>query len=132
MSLTRRLPRRDVLKGLVGSLLAVGAGWLHPRRLRAGSTASLREELDRLVTRDYAEQGIEMFLAGEDLAGGAETPVPPGFQATALNRELAGALRADAAQLQALRDDLGEDDVAALVERLAWREFGADGPGADA
>lgn len=85
----------------------------------------LVDELSRIEARAYSEEGIPMFLAGEDLAGGNDG-VPDGFVPAALNGQLAEAYRDYAALLPGLERPMSEYDAANLVELLALRDF--EGP----
>jgi hypothetical protein len=129
--------RRGALMGLLGGLWAVvscsdsqrsadrrpgKAGALH--QPPANSPArQLRQEFDRVGRRAYSEEGIPVFLVGENLAASRGTSagqVLPDSPAA----ELASTLRESADALAQVVPNLTEADVAKLIEVLAARDFG--------
>ncbi|HEX5787560.1 MAG TPA: hypothetical protein VFY03_05235, partial [Woeseiaceae bacterium] len=107
------------------------AATVQAARLRAQPAAApafaelLVDELSRVAARAYSEEGIPMYLAGEDLAGGRGAPA--GFEPGALNARLAGEFRDYAAELPGLDRERTEYDAAMLVELLALRDFQTGG-----
>ena len=123
------IDRRFTLKGL----LATAAGSLAAVARAAGSPDPaaewLEDALGRLAARTYSEEGIPVFLAGEDLAAQemAGSGAPAGFLPDALNRHLAAAYRDYAALLPGLEREPTEYDAALLIELLAEQDFLAGG-----
>lgn len=114
------LPRRAALLGL-WSTLCLLLGCRSRSRPVATSTQAeeLLRELGRSGARAYSEEGIPMFLVGENLAADA-VPTPP----AGLNLQLAADFRAHAGLLAQVRPNAVPGDVAKLVEWLAERDFG--------
>lgn len=83
----------------------------------------LIRDLNRLGSRDYSEQGIAVILACENV------PAPVDFRPLTENSVLSARFRESADLLSAVRTDLAEADVAAIVEALADRDFNAGQPG---
>jgi hypothetical protein len=119
------IDRRFVLRALVAAGVAeLPAQALADLLAPASPSEALLEELGRIETRAYSEEGIPMFLACEDLAAGG---VPAGFAPTTLNKELAAAYRDYASVLPDLEREMTEYDAANLVAILALRDFESGG-----
>lgn len=119
----RRFTLQALLAAAIGKLPGIG------RAAEVADTAPaelLIDELSRIEARSYSEEGIPMFLAGEDLAGGTNG-APAGFRPATLNKALADAYREYAALLPELEREMSEYDAANLVELLALRDFEAGG-----
>lgn len=113
-----------ILMGAVGALASCtsrrpSAPSANGEALTPTTDASkLLEELARLDARDYSEEGIPMFLACENRAGGTgEGDRHP--SAIPENAALAMEFRNLAKLLPQIRPSASEDDVARLVEILA-------------
>jgi hypothetical protein len=135
--------RRFALIGVLGSCWA----FISCARSQRGSTSrsktddavgdaleefdrQLLEDFSRVGSRTYSEEGIAVFLVGENLAGPDRDrlPVVPASRDTSPAR-LAAAFREYASALLRVRPDATEEDVATLVEVLADRAFGKSGHG---
>ena len=126
--------RRSVLRLLLG---AIGSAWAFvacvPRRRSVPEAdvernapetpEQLKEDWARLEQRNYAEQGIPMFLMCENLSPTAE----PGSTSERNFRDgriLAAALRNTAEIFQHIHPSPKASDVPRLIEALAERDFG--------
>ena len=117
------IDRRFTLQALLSLATAPLPAGLRAETVPAVPPAELLvDALSRIEARAYSEEGIPMFLACEDLAGGNDG-VPDGFVPAALNRQLAAAYRDYAALLPGLERTMSEYDAANLVELLALRDF---------
>jgi hypothetical protein len=127
----RRNALRAVVSGLIGSIWAFIA-CAPLRRENSHSTVAdseqallakqLERDLSLLARRNYAEEGIPMFLVGENLASKdrASTRQTSSLEGVALAQEL----RRDAAAFDLHQPNATEADVAKLLEVLAERNFG--------
>ncbi len=86
----------------------------------------LREDLARLGSRAYSEEGIPVFLACEDLV-----PYRASRQSAAsltpFNAAFAADLRKNAEAWQRIHPDATDADVGKLIEVLADRDFAGGG-----
>jgi hypothetical protein len=120
------IDRRFTLKGLLATAAGSLATAVRAAIMPNSAAERLEDALSRIQSRAYSEEGIPVFLAGEDLA--AESPgAPAGFAPDALNRRLAAAYRDHAELLPGLERDGTEHDAALLVELLAEQDFLAGG-----
>jgi hypothetical protein len=140
------IPRRHALLKITWSMLT--SAWAlvacSPSRLRSGKAntnlgvsrsgskrreqlaAALEEDLTRLRQRAYSEEGIPVFLLGENLA--AEPPASrPNPSEQRARITMANAFREHAEIFQALHPNATGSDVAKIVEVLAERDFGPPG-----
>ena len=123
------ISRRNVIRGIGGTAVAtltVPGGVLSPGEADAASPAPVNDEpeqllyeLARLEARYYTEEGVAMMLACENLAGSPAT----GFEPGELNRRFTDDFVRHADALAGLRSDLAEQDVAAIVELIAYRDL---------
>lgn len=123
------IDRRFTVKALLTTAVASITGIVRAA-VRPDPAAELLEDaLHRLDTRAYSEEGIPVFLAGEDLSaeGLAGSGAPEGFSPDALNRRLAAAYRDYAKLLPGLERERTAYDAALLVELLAEQDFQAGG-----
>ncbi len=116
------IDRRFTLQALLVAALGGLPGTARADRPDPEAAERLADELRRLEARAYSEEGIPMFLAGENLAATA-AGAPAGFEPSALNRQLAAAYRDYAALLPGLEREMTEYDAATLVELLADKDF---------
>ncbi|MBP1807068.1 hypothetical protein [Rubellimicrobium aerolatum] len=79
-------------------------------------------DMDRLGRRDYAEIGVPMFLATEDLTGNAPSR-PSDGTLDGTGRILATLLAEGVEALRTCTPDLTADDLARLIEALADRHL---------
>lgn len=82
------------------------------------------QDFDRSSSRTYSEEGIPVFLVGENLAPEQGRAMAPPAARNPAHRELAASLRQGAAMLARQRPNLSPDDVGKLVEVMAERDFG--------
>jgi hypothetical protein len=129
----KSIPRRSALGRLALGLLGIVWVFISCARSRRDSDKTglrddrtkqvardLERDLARLAQRDYSEQGIPVFLVGENRAGKA---LENGHRKDKEGTELAETFRRHATVFRQRRD-ARETDVAKLVELLAEREFG--------
>lgn len=130
--------RRHVLLSLVGSFWT----WVSCRTRTAGSGASgsvgtegrsapsgafgrrFLEDFDRSRSRPYSEEGIPVFLVGENLASAVAPPQGGSRKTERSNAWVRTQFRRCAAVLAEARPGGTEDDVGKVVEVLAERDFG--------
>lgn len=126
------ISRRKLIRGIGGSAMAaaaVSSGILRTADARAADLPGMvpKEEeaeqvlyeIARLEARYYTEEGVAMVLSCENLAA----PTLESFEPNELNGRFASGFQHYAALLAELRSDLSDQDVAAIVELLAWRDF---------
>lgn len=126
------------------ALLAILVGWLSvscaaPRRAPSAGTdgpgddvgpdaealaRELLQEFSRAETRAYSEEGIPVFLFGENLARDAAAPPRKRPSANPTQAQLAATFQRWAEVLPRVRPEVTENDVATLIEILADRDFG--------
>lgn len=124
--------RRKLIHGIAGSAVAaagVSGGILRTADARNADLPGLvpKEEeaeqvlyeIARLDARYYTEEGVAMLLSCENLAA----PTLESFEPDELNARFAAGFQHYAALLAELRSDLSGQDVATIVELLAWRDF---------
>ena len=131
--------RRHVLGILLGGLGTLASCRTAPRRSAVGSSTPewdspaeaaawgrrFLHDFRRTSSRTYSEEGIPVFLVGEDRARAHAGGPPPGpGSASADAARLAADLRRGASVLAAAGLARTEDDVGKLVEVLAERDFG--------
>lgn len=130
--------RRHALLTLLGGLGTLASCRTAPRPTPAGASPvppdSLRESRDfarrlladfrRTSSRTYSEEGIPVFLAGENPAGDARRSAVAVPHTDGLCVRLAADLRRGAAVLAREHRATTVDDVGKLVEVLAERDFG--------
>jgi len=83
----------------------------------------LEQDLSVLSERDYSEQGIPVFLVGENLLSDKE-PIDRRYRSGAANATLVKEFRQHADAWQQMRPDAKGTDVSKLIEVLAERDFG--------
>lgn len=83
----------------------------------------LEQDLSALSRRDYSEQGIPVFLVGENLPSDNESP-DRRRRSEAANTILVEVFRRHAEAWQQMNPDTKEADVSKLIEVLAERDFG--------
>jgi hypothetical protein len=79
--------------------------------------AALRQDLERMGSRAYSDEGIAVFLACETVSGQA-APGP-----TELSATVAAQFRANAAAWQRIYPDAPDTDVSKVIEVIAERDF---------
>lgn len=133
--------RRHVLRVLLGGLGTLASCRTAPTGTSGETTAldpdaspaatawkrRFLRDFRRTSSRTYSEEGIPVFLVGEDRAGsedsaGALPPAPGRTSADAAR--LAADLRRGASVLAEARLARTEEDLGKLVEVLAERDFG--------
>lgn len=127
--------RRTTLLGLAGAGLACVV-----RGVTAGETAvtsaapapvasaedAIREDLARMGSHEYSDEGIPVFLACVDLtASRADRPAPARSE---LGRRIAADLRRYGDAWLHLHPDAPVTDVSKVIEVLAERDFARGGP----
>ena len=119
------MKRRDILIGTWRWMLVGAASWLGACRSTAyrpdDGTDALQDDVQVLRGRDYSEVGVCMLLTGENLQTAVASKQDLG------GRRLAQVLGRYARTFIAAKPDAEEDDVAALVELVADRDFQAGG-----
>jgi hypothetical protein len=90
----------------------------------AGDTA-LRDDLARMGSHEYSDEGIPVFLACVDLV--AEKAGKPAVPAPPLGRHLASELRRYGDAWHRLHPDAPDTDVSKVLEVLAERDFAQGG-----
>jgi hypothetical protein len=93
----------------------------------ADGDAAMREDLARMGSHEYSDEGIPVFLACVDLAAeqAGKPPVPvPDF-----SRRFAADLRRYGDAWLQLHPDAPATDVSKVIEVLAERDFARDGKG---
>ena len=130
--------RRGLLLSLLGSFWAFLSCRARPSSSVDGSTPPSSptsnpsqpienqwlEDFDRSSSRTYSEEGIPVFLVGENLAPEQGRPVAPTAGRNPAHRALAASFRQGAAILARQRPSLSPNDVGKLVEVIAERDFG--------
>jgi len=115
----RREALRRVAAGLLGGGWALaGCGGLQ-KGAEEGAASRLEREWARLAGRNYAEEGIEVFLAGESWPGSGRER-----RGSAEGQRLAGELRALAEAYERWKPGATGEDLPKVVEVLAARDFG--------
>ena len=84
----------------------------------------LLRDFERTGSRTYSEEGITVFLVGENLAARSPERSPGRSSRESNGAELAAAFRHGAAVLPGMRPAVTPDDVGKLIEVLADRDFG--------
>lgn len=127
------MTRRKTVLTMVG---AIGAGVAGPALARlvridqepSGASAgdsveqSLRQDLARLGSREYSEEGVPVFLACEDLvAARTRRHAPP---APAWSQTVASDLRINGEAWLRIFPNAPDTDISKLIELLADRDFG--------
>lgn len=94
----------------------------------AGDT-ELRDDLARLGSHEYSDEGIPVFLACVDLVAeqAGKLRLPP----TALSKHMASDLRRYGDAWQRLHPDAPDTDVSKVIEVLAERDFAQGGKGGE-
>lgn len=87
----------------------------------AGEDPALRDDLARMGSHEYSDEGIPVFLACVDLA--AEQAGRPGVPPTELSQHMAANLRRYADAWQRLHPDAPDTDASKVIEVLAERDF---------
>ncbi len=88
---------------------------------------SLREDLTRLGSRAYSDEGIPVFLACEDLvAAKTHRPAAP---PSALSQTVASDLRRNGEAWLRIYPKAPDTDISKLIEVLAERDFSRGGRG---
>lgn len=116
--------RREFLNKACRPVLPGIASWLGGCAAPGGrydEAQALRAHVDRLRSRDYSEVGVNMLLTGENLPASVHREQDMGGLA------LSRALNRYARFLTTAKPEASEDDVAALVELIAERDFTAGG-----
>jgi len=119
------IDRRKFIHRIRDGLLVVGVALAGCGRVLKGPAANEQERLFRdieaLRARDYSEVGVSMILACENLAGDQPPAAHPE------NTQMYEAFSRYAEMFVEQKPDASEDDVAALVELVADRDFTAGG-----
>lgn len=130
----RQISRRGLLVGILNLLSVTVSCTSRPVRsgispppaeppLNSGprdkASRELRADLARLSQRSYSEEGVAVFLVGENLTR-TQAIEPERAENTALR----ASFRHHAEVLARLRHEAKQDDVAKLMEVLAERQFG--------
>lgn len=125
--------RRNALRALVSSLASVWA-FVSCAPLRKGDSPrvagpdqallakKLEHDLSRLAQRNYAEEGIPMFLVCENLASKNRSSADPANHAEGI--ALATELRRNAAAFALIQPNATEEAVPKIMEVIAERKFG--------
>ena len=116
--------RREFLDRLYRLSMLLGtASWFGGCATGRGGDAgeNLLRDIDSLRGRDYSEVGVCMLLTGENVPGSVTHRQDLG------GSRLAAVLDRYARLFAEARADAGDDDVAALVELIAQRDFAAGG-----
>ncbi len=85
----------------------------------------MQEDLARLGSHEYSDEGIPVFLACENWTAGKIGQAPT----TEPGRQLAADLRRYGLAWQRMHPDAPESDVAKVIEVLAERDFERGAPG---
>ena len=120
--------RRDILKRIGATLTAClfsCFGWRNARARqesrREMDAATMVRDIARLRGRDYSETGVSMIIACEDrIRNGKGLP-------DARDAHIAAAFDYYAALFLEANPDASADDVAAIVEFIADRDFATGG-----
>ena len=83
--------------------------------------AELRDNLARVGSHEYSEEGVPVFLACVDLV--AEQAGKTGASPTPFSAQIASDLRRYGEAWQRLHPDAPETDAAKVIEMLAERDF---------
>lgn len=123
------LGRRALLRTLLGGLGALAACRTTPPPPLSRDAAAFRRRLIRdyrfTSSRTYSEEGIPVFLAGDDLTGSALAPEFAVSTSAKLGTRLATDLRRAATVLGEARLATAEADLGKLIEVFAARDFGS-------
>ena len=119
------LDRRQFIHRICDVLLVVGAALTGCSRAVTRQAAHSQEhilrDIEALQARDYSEVGVSMILACENL--GDEQPLA----ANPADGHMHEAFTHYADMFLEQRPDASEDDVAAIVELVAHKDFQAGG-----
>ena len=119
------IDRRQFIHRIRDSLLVVSAALVGCTRALTKSSADdpqrLIDTIESLRARDYSETGVSMILACENLADNSPLPTDTdgGHAYEAFTRY--------ADMFLEQRPDASEDDVAAIIELVAHKDFWAGG-----
>ena len=127
------IQRRDAIRKLAAGVL--GTVWAFisctplnrtsrrtqtAKLLRAELASRLEEDLVLLGKRKYSEQGVPTFLVCENLAPAERLDDAPLGEGAALAEDF----RRHTDLMLRMRPEVSKEDVAGLVEVLAYRDFG--------
>ena len=125
--------RRTALRALVSSFGSIWA-FLSCAPLRKGDSRrvaepdqallakKLQHDLSLLAKRNYAEEGIPMFLVCENLASKNRSSADPAHHTEGI--ALATELRRNAAAFALIQPNATEGDAPKIMEVIAERDFG--------
>ena len=128
-NLSFRIYRRKMLVAMLG-VWGAGASFLsfgrpsppnQPHSVADPVEKSLREDLARLGSRAYSDEGIPVFLACEDRV--AATMQRPPAQPSALSQTVASDLRTHGEAWLRIFPEAPATDVSKVIEILAERDF---------
>ena len=108
-------------QGLPGTV----AGTLGKDGPKTTVDARLHEDLARLASREYSDEGVPVFLACEDLVVRAVPRSPAAI--TTFNAALVADFRKTVEGWLQIHPDAPNTDVAKVIEVLADRDFAAGG-----
>ena len=98
-----------------------------PADAPAAADAELREDLARMGSHEYSDEGIPVFLACVDVV--AERAHRPQVSPAALSARLAADLRRYGEAWERLHPDAPDTDISKVIEVLAERDFARGGKG---